>query len=154
MSHVTHMYTASCYVWHGHVTWLISYVWHDSLAMTCVTWLISYVYVISSHTHVWVMSYIHQTYIYTHAEWVTSPIWMTHVTHVYVSCHTYVYESCHTCMSHVTHMNEHHSCWHNEWFMSHTCMSHVIHIWVMPYNTKGMCVNVWTYIDIWGGYGQ
>ena len=137
----------------------------------------THVCVIRSHTHVRVMSCIYQTYIYTHAEWVTSPTWRTHVTHVYVSCHTYVYESCHTCMGHVTHTCMSHVT--RVWVMSPTWMNIVVadimngschtHVWVMsyifrvmPYNQKGMCVNVSrymcvnvsTHIDIWGGYGQ
>ena len=75
-------------------------------------------------------------------EWVTSHIWMSHVTCINESCHTYEWVMSlmsHIWMSHVTHMNE---SWHtHEWFMSHIWMSHGAHIneschtyeWVMSH---------------------
>ena len=59
-------------------------------------------------------------------EFAASHIWMSHVTHMNVSCHTYEWVMAHIWMSHVTHMNE--SCHTYEWVMSHIWMSHVTHM--------------------------
>jgi len=75
----------------------------------------------------------------------TSHMWMSHVTHIYATCHIYNWVEFHVCMRHVTHMNE--SChtyprdmshfWLGEgtplyatrstyeWVMSHICTWHV-----------------------------
>ena len=65
-------------------------------------------------------------------EWVMSHVWMSHVTHEWVtshmneSRHTYEWVMSHIWKSHVTHMNEsRHTC---ECVMSHIWMSHVTHV--------------------------
>jgi len=59
-------------------------------------------------------------------EWVTSHVWMSHVTHINESLHTYEWVMLHIWMSHVTNMNQ--SCHTYEWFTSHIWMRHVTHM--------------------------
>jgi len=56
-------------------------------------------------------------------EWVTSHIWVIHVTLMNESRHTYESFMLHSWMSHVTHMS--HSCYTHEWVTSHTWTMHV-----------------------------
>jgi len=113
----------------------------------------------SFHTCEWIVSHCrHSTRISFHAvssSWVTSHIWMSHVTHMIEACLTYEWMShvtlqtympyqLHTVSSprvnlriwewvmslpwltHVTHMHE--SCHTYEWVTSHTWMSHHTHM--------------------------
>jgi len=67
-------------------------------------------------------------------EWVMSHIWISHVTHIHMSCHLYDWVTSHIyewvmsqiCMIHVTRMNA--SCHTYEWVMSHIWMSHRTHV--------------------------
>jgi len=58
--------------------------------------------------------------------WVTSHIFMSHVTHMNESCRTYECVMSHIWMSHVAHLNE--ACRTYGWVMSHIWMSHVAHM--------------------------
>ena len=57
----------------------------------------------------------HGTHTLTHDahEWVTSHIWMSHVTHMNESWHTYEWVMSHIWMRHRTHMNESWHTWHS-----------------------------------------
>jgi len=107
---------------------------------------------------------------------------VSHVTHVYESCHTrgsvmshmrmchvtHMYESCHTCVwvmshwwiSHVTHVYA--SCHKCVWVMSHMCVSHVTHVyeschtcvWVMSHMCVSHVTRVYQSYREMGGMGR
>jgi len=80
-------------------------------------------------------------------EWVTSHIWMSHVTHVNESCHTYRVMS-HIWMSHVTHINQSRHTY--EWVMSNMWMSHTSHM-----NESRNASHIWIHHGrhIWTSHG-
>jgi len=125
MSHVPHMNESShtyewvmSHVWMSHVTHMnvsfytpqtIRRQWRDTHTHT--------------HTHTddpWRVNPDYHT-----RKWVTSHVWMGHVTHLNESCHTSEWVMSHIWLSLVTHMHE---SWHtSEWVMAHIWMSHGTH---------------------------
>ena len=167
----THVYgillCVTCDMWHDSLamcdmTHYLWHVWHDSLAMCDMTRYLWHVwhdslpmYTSSRHPHMYESCHTYIKRTFTHMlsesrhpyEWLMSHTFMCHVTHTCMSHVTRVWVMSPTWMNTIVADTMNGSCHTHVWVMSYI-------FWVMPYNTKGMCVNVWTYIDIWGGYGQ
>jgi len=77
-------------------------------------------------SHIWMSHVTHMNESYHTSKWVMSHIWMSHVTHLNESRHTSEWVTSHIWMSHVTHMNE--SYHTSKWVTSHIWMSHVTHL--------------------------
>jgi len=109
-------------------------------------------------TRVWVTSRIWMSHV-THMDeschaygWVTSRIWMSHVTHMDESCHAYGWVMSRIWMSHVTHMDE--SRHANRCIMSRIWMSYVTHLTALvmchvTHTEESWCTHVWVMWCIW-----
>jgi len=145
MRHVTHM-NEPChpYEWVMSHTWVRAHIWIDRVTHICHTWMSHVSFMCgkyewqdslphnylrgrndSSISVTWLIDVCDMTHAYLRlvwCDWVTSHIWMRHVTHMNGSCHTYEWVRAHICTNRATRMNV--SCHTYEWVMSHIWMSH------------------------------
>jgi len=81
-------------------------------------------------------------------DWVTSHIWMSHITHMNESHHTYEWVTSQIWINHGTHMNEsrHTYEWamsRIEWVTSHIWLSHVTHINASRHTYEWVMSHIW-----------
>jgi len=115
---------------------------HDSYI--CVTWLITWL------LHMWHDSFICASLCAQLIPAVIVPvhIWMSHVMHMYESCHTCVWVMRHICTSYVTRVNE--SCHTYEWVMSHVWIRHELcHLWKCHAHNFVFWPHIHTWHGVW-----